>query len=242
MDHTFKPLNRDPVYVKVANAIERDIISGVLVAGAVLPTEAMLCEQFGVTRSSVREGIRQLQQSGLVERGAAKRLVVKSPEAMEIAQAASKSLTLGGATFREVFETLATLYPEAARLAAARSDDGSIIALREVYNTLKAAKPDDAPVIVTCAVEFFQQLANGLNNRVMLSMLQSLNLMIGASLARVIDETPNARERILGAQEKITTALENGDADLAARWMRKHIDDLRRGYEVAKVDMDARLI
>ena len=89
---------------------------------------------------------------------------------------------------------------------------------------------------------FFQAIAAGLNNRVMLAMLQSLNMMIGASLARVIGETPQAKKRIEEAQGKIIAALEAHDEDKAAEWMSRHIDDLMRGYKVAKVDLDARIL
>lgn len=242
MRHTFKPLSREPVYVKVAQAIEQDILSGALKEGALLPTEGELCEQFGVTRSSVREGIRLLQQSGLIERGAAKRLVVKRPGAAEIAETASRGLAAGGATFREVWETLAMLYPEAARLAARRLDAESLAGLLENYERLEAARTNDTDVIVGAAVGFFQCLAAGLGNRVMLAMLQSLNMMIGASLRRIIDAAPNAKNRIVAAQGRIIDAVRARDEDEAAVWMARHIDDLMRGYKVAGVDPEARIV
>ena len=241
MRHTFKPLAREPVYAKVAQAIEQDIVSGALKEGSVLPTEGELCEQFGVTRSSVREGIRLLEQAGLIERGAAKRLIVKSPKAAEIAAVASRSLAHGGATFREVWETLAAFYPGAARLSAARLDAEALSALKEAHAQLAKARVDDIETIVVGAVDFFQLLAAGLDNRVMLAMLQSLNMMIGASLARIIDAAPNAKKRIFDAQGEIIAAIEARDETKAAEWMAKHIDDLMRGYKVAKVDLQARI-
>ncbi len=240
MRHTFKPLDHEPVYMKVSRAIEEEIISGALPAGSLLPTEGELCEQFGVTRSSVREGIRLLQQSGLVERGAAKRLVVRAPKVSEIAATASRGLAHGGVTFREVWETLALFYPPAARAAAKNLSQQTIDALRDINQGLRASKDGDAAV--EGAVAFFQAIAAGLNNRVMLAMLQSLNMMIGASLARVIGETPQAKKRIEEAQGKIIAALEAHDEDKAAEWMSRHIDDLMRGYKVAKVDLDARIL
>jgi DNA-binding FadR family transcriptional regulator len=240
MRHTFKPLSREPVYLKVANAIEADILSGALPEGALLPTEGELCAQFAVTRSSVREGIRLLEQSGLVERGAAKRLVIRSPKMSEIAAAASRGLARGGATFREAWEALQTFYPQAARLAASRLDKATLAKLRGISETLDGQ--GDADSTLKAAVEFFQHLAAGLDNRIMLAMLQSLNMMIGASLAQVIDETPKARSRIRAAQKEIIAALEARDGDKAAEWMAKHIDDLMRGYKVAKVDFDARIL
>ena len=242
MSHSFKPLNHEPVYARVAAAIEEDILSGKLKPGAQLPTEAALCDQFGVTRSSVREGIRLLQQSGLVERGAAKRLIVKNPDTTEIAEAASRSLRLGGATFREVFETSLVLYPHAAAIAAERFDTDAFMAIAEAHGGMCAAEAQNTDEIVDSAVEFFQSLAGGLDNRVMLSMLQSVNLLIGESLRLVADGAPNAHDRIVEAQRKIVDALKIGDAEEAESWMKKHIEDLMRGFQVAGVDLDARIV
>ena len=178
MRHTFKPLERDPVYVKVSRAIEEEIVSGALSEGSLLPTEGELCEQFGVTRSSVREGIRLLEQSGLVERGPAKRLVVRAPKISEIAATASRSLAHGGTTFREVWETLALFYPQAAYLAASRLPKEAINELKKINQRLHGS--DNSDVTVESEVAFFQTIAAGLDNRVMLAMLQSLNIMIGA--------------------------------------------------------------
>lgn len=242
MTKAFQPLERAPAYLKVYRAIEERISDGTLKDGAHLPTEAELCAQFGVTRSTVREGLRLLEQTGLIVRGAAKKFFIRRPDSADIAAAASKSFALGGVTFSEVWDALATLYPEAARLAAKRLSKAKVAELKAVRASLEAAKGDDHEATVAGAVEFFQQIAKGLDNRVMLAMLQSLNLMIGESLRHVIAGAPKAKDRILNAQKKLVEAFEARDADLAADWMAKHIDDLKRGYQVAKVDMQEAIL
>ena len=242
MNKAFQPIERAPAYMKVFRAIEEKISDGSLKDGAHLPTEAELCAQFGVTRSTVREGLRLLEQTGLIVRGAAKKFFIKRPAASDIAAAASKSFALGGVTFSEVFDALATLYPQAARLAAKRLAKADIAEIKKVGDALKAARDSDHEATVAGAVEFFQLIAKGLDNRVMLAMLQSLNLMIGESLRQVIAKAPKAKDRILNAQRKLVEAFEARDADLAADWMAKHIADLKRGYDVAKVDMDAAIL
>lgn len=242
MDGGFQPLERAPAYLKVFRAIEEKISDGTLKDGAHLPTEADLCAQFGVTRSTVREGLRLLEQTGLIVRGPAKKFFIKRPVASDIAAAASKSFALGGVTFSEVFDALATLYPEAARLAAKRLSKAKIAELKVVRAALETASDTDHEATVNGAVEFFQRIARGLDNRVMLAMLQSLNLMIGESLRHVIARAPKAKDRILNAQKKLVEAFEARDADLAADWMAKHIADLKRGYDVANVDMDEAIL
>ena len=50
----------------VFSALENDILSGVLPKGALI-TELRACEQFGVSRTPVREALQRLRQEGLVE-------------------------------------------------------------------------------------------------------------------------------------------------------------------------------
>jgi DNA-binding FadR family transcriptional regulator len=242
MDGGFQPIERAPAYLRVFRAIEEKISDGSLKDGAHLPTEAELCAQFGVTRSTVREGLRLLEQTGLIVRGPAKKFFIKRPVASDIAAAASRSFALGGVTFAEVWDALATMYPEAARLAAKRLSPTKIADLRRAGDALKASRDSDHEATVAGAVAFFQEIAKGLDNRVMLAMLQSLNLMIGESLRHVIAKAPRAKDRILNAQKKLIEAFEARDADLAAEWMAKHIADLKRGYEVAKVEMDEAIL
>ena len=59
-----------------AEAIERKILAGRLKPGDPVGTESELVKQFGVNRSTVREGIRLLEQSGLVSREPSRRLSV----------------------------------------------------------------------------------------------------------------------------------------------------------------------
>jgi len=61
----FTRIERAPAYKLVYDAIEKQIFAGRLKVGDPLPAETTLAEQFGVNRSTVREGIRLLEQSGL---------------------------------------------------------------------------------------------------------------------------------------------------------------------------------
>ena len=238
----FERLKKQPAYLQVYNAIEAEILSDRLQEGSPLPTEAELCAQLGVTRATVREGLRLLEQADLVQRGAAKRFYVKRPNTDDIAAATRKSFVLGGATFQDVWETLLTMYPPATKLAAKKLKRSHTAELRRIRERLKKTPADDEAAVVVLAVEFFQSIAAALGNNVMLALLQSLNMMIGASLEQVIRKTPNAHKRITDAQERIIDAIEKGDGEAAADWMKKHINDLKRGYSIAGVSLSERVV
>ena len=57
---------RRPLYHTVAERLSLAIGEGIYRVGSLLPSEAELCAQFGVSRHTVREAIRRLQQAGLV--------------------------------------------------------------------------------------------------------------------------------------------------------------------------------
>lgn len=57
-----------PRYLQLAQTLLNEIESGKYPVGSQLPTEFVLCEQFGVSRSTAREAVKRLVQLGLVVR------------------------------------------------------------------------------------------------------------------------------------------------------------------------------
>ena len=64
-----------PNYRRVTLAIEEQILGGRMKLGDPLPTEQDLAEQLGVNRSTLREGLRALENAGLVKRAGGKKLI-----------------------------------------------------------------------------------------------------------------------------------------------------------------------
>ncbi|MCZ2720159.1 FadR/GntR family transcriptional regulator [Marinomonas sp. 15G1-11] len=55
------------LHVQVARSIARRILSGELPQGSIVPNEMALCEQFGVSRTALREAMKLLTSKGLLE-------------------------------------------------------------------------------------------------------------------------------------------------------------------------------
>src|SRR5262249_38483150 len=90
-----------PRYRQLAQTLINEIESGRYPVGDLLPTEFELCEQFGASRFTVREAIKQLVQLGLVARQPGVGTRVK------IAQPASE--------YRQVMQRLADLQQDSAQ-------------------------------------------------------------------------------------------------------------------------------
>src|SRR5258708_40270139 len=61
-------LGQQPRYMQLAQTLINEIQSGRFPVGSTIPTEFKLCEQFGPSRSTVREAVKQLVQLGMAVR------------------------------------------------------------------------------------------------------------------------------------------------------------------------------
>ena len=99
----------------IASSLQARILSGAIPRGLRLRQEALALE-FGVSRTPVREALRKLQASGVVELLPNRGAVVRGPSAREI---------------REAYEVRAELEGLAAELATSRIGDDGLRRLRE---------------------------------------------------------------------------------------------------------------
>lgn len=63
----FKQVKQSKAYQDVVEQIQETIMTGTLKAGSMLPAERELKEQFGISRGTLREALRVLEQKGLIE-------------------------------------------------------------------------------------------------------------------------------------------------------------------------------
>ena len=101
MSQTPKPVHASYAYQQIAEEIEARILRGELKPGDQLPGESELGAMFGVTRSTVREGLRQLESDGLVHRPSPRRLEVTVPQADQLTTRAGRAMALMKVTFRK---------------------------------------------------------------------------------------------------------------------------------------------
>lgn len=235
----FARLDAAPAYKLVFDAIEGGILSGRLQPGDPLPAETALADQFGVNRSTVREGIRLLEQAGLVSRAGGKRLRVTLPHFMELASRASRALVLHQVTFRELWEAAMAVEPVATRHAAERIDPAALAALARNIDEMKRAT-DDTDRFVRLDIAFHDLVAQASRNRVLALAREPIGLLF-LPAGRVILPRLKTFRRVIDAHTYIHDALKAGDPAEAERWMTRHMADFKRAYELTGYDLDAAL-
>lgn len=246
-DTEFGKLERLPAYRLVYDAIEGQILSGRLRVGDPLPPETLLAGQFGVNRSTVREGIRLLEQSGLVARDGGKRPRISSPHFLDLASSASRALILHSVTFRELWDASMIVEPAIAEKAA-RGISAEMLAIAEAsiaqmsaaVTAIEAGEPADVDAFVMLDRDFHEILADAAGNRVLaLAHEPVTSLFIPAG--RLILPRLKTYRRVLDAHRYILKCVAEHDAAGAMTWMRKHMDDFRRAYELTNLSLDASL-
>jgi GntR family transcriptional regulator, transcriptional repressor for pyruvate dehydrogenase complex len=236
----FEPLNHEPAYRKVADAIERKILERSLRTGDSLPAETSLAKQFGVNRSTVREALRELETHGLVGRqSGGKKLFVTRPKQDRVASGVSRALAMNGVTFLELWEAMMIIEPAAARHAADRRTEAELDALERLATAVAAST--DGGSAVPLVVEFFATIVSASHNQVLAMAQDPLGRLLAPTLSRMIDQVPQARARITSAQRKIVAAIREQEAAQAQEWMAKHIRDFKRGYELARIELEYRV-
>ncbi|MGF7163162.1 DNA-binding FadR family transcriptional regulator [Rhodoligotrophos appendicifer] len=219
-----------PAYRVVFDTIERLIMEGRLKPGDLLPTETELAEQFNINRSTLREGIRLLEQNGLVERGAAKRLTIAVPQILDLATRVSRALVLHDVTFLELWETYMVLEPAATRLAALKATPQVLEKMSDNIDEM-ARNVDDLDRFMELDLEFHSMIAAAADNKPLQIARQPVSMLMMPS-ARVILPRLKTYQRVVTAHRNIVAAMKARDDLLAEEWMRKHTADFQRGYEL----------
>ena len=236
-DQQFDKIRVPSAYQLVADAIEKEIIAGRLSPGDAIGTEAELVRQFGVNRSTVREGIRVLEQSGLVRRESGRKLFVCFPQYRTLSTRMSRALILHEVTFLELFHTAVVLEMSALEAAIQHADENDLAALNDVQLKVEASVSDPARLAKADA-EFHSLIAHIARNRILELAREPAALLFTPTAELIFREIPEAASRTVVAHRQIIDAIAKRDCDLARTWMRRHINDWRIGFERTGQKMD----
>lgn len=235
MSLTAKPIHPHYAYQQIAEEIQDQILRGDLKPGDPLPGEAELGVMFGVTRSTVREGLRQLESDGLVHRPTPRRLEVTLPQADQLTTRAGRAMALMKVTFRELWQVTLVTEPLAARLAAQQATPAEIEALQQLHSEMLHSEQDTARIIALDE-QFHTQIADMGKNRVLGLAREPIALLLFRGFEQIAPSAPHFFKRQIEAHSNIIAALRDADSERAERWARMHIEDFWRGAQLAGLE------
>ena len=222
----YKVVQTSRLYEQIVQQIEESILKGVLKEGDQLPAERELAEQFGVSRTAVREAVKALREKGLVEAYPGRGTFITNGTSHSIRQTLDRMIKTGQpevtANLAEVREILE---PEIAGLAATRVDQESIAAMRDAIAVMDRAR-QDPDAFIEADLDFHLALAEAASNPLILSLIDSIVGVLREQRLRTyyVDGGP---ERGQYHHKRILEAIEHRDPQGARDAMRAHLRQVR---------------
>ena len=227
-------------YEQLAQILRERITSGDLREGDRLPSETALAQQAGVSRSTVREALRILEQDGLVTRPSPRIMVVSDRSEDPVFRELRRELRRRNVTFHHLHEALMTFDPELTRFAAMRADKSDIKALQDLVAT-QERHLEDLPEWSRLDVELHQALAEMSANPALTLAREPINQLLLPALYRFMD-TREMAKHATDYHRRIVEEISVRDPDTAAAVMRRHINDWRTAWEKRGLDLHQEIL
>jgi DNA-binding GntR family transcriptional regulator len=200
-------LEKTSLREQALTALRRAITTGQLRPGTHL-VETDLSDALQISRGTLREAMRQLQQEGLISAGARGRLSVRHLDAKEI---------------KDIFDVRAALESLAARELAARSDRADAVAeLREAVADMERWAASNLEDRIEADLKFHRTMCHLSGNETLLHSWSSLEGSIRMSIMYAgVDRA--LKNMDVKRHSDIVDAIESGDVDKAAATVHSHM-------------------
>ncbi|MGI6433452.1 MAG: FadR/GntR family transcriptional regulator [Sphaerochaetaceae bacterium] len=226
---------------KVMQYAKSKIINGEWVSGQRLPVEADLCEQIGISRSGLREALKILEASHIVEIKQGSGSYIGNPDDITFLGPLLFKLLLGGLKSGDIYEFREAIEMAVILLAISNSQNSDLEKLEKcnqgLSDLLMVGNPDPEKVF-EIDVEFHEALGSAVHN----SIMKDIYLFIFQLFAPLIQRNYEKGQDIqsaLDTHKAIVEAIKNKNLIMAGyavhlsvgvwkKWI--EVDDLIDAY------------
>ncbi len=210
-------IDRRTISDQVFEQLSREIVDGRMEPGVLLPSERELVQVLGVNRGAVREALKRLAQSGLVQiqqGGGTRVLDYRKTAGLDLL--GSLMIRADGEVdvrvARAVMEMRSALAPDVARLSATRRDEGTVEQLSGLVTAM--GETEDLGALQGHSLEFWDVLVRAADNvayRLAFNTLRdTYELIRGALVVIMADEVSD-----VGGHRDVLDAVRTQDGDAA---------------------------
>jgi GntR family transcriptional regulator, trigonelline degradation regulator len=200
-----------PLRADVVDALRTAIVEGRLAPGSRL-IERQLIDMTGVSRTVIREALRQLESESIIET-----IPNKGPIVRQLTRAEAEDL----------YQIRAVLEGLAARMFVANASPRDIAALKDALDRTTAAYRDSTPdVILTVKNEFYNILFAGAGSESLSSMIATLYARIWRWRALGLghpQRSPGRSKQSVAALGDLYEAVKSRDGELAEKIARQEV-------------------
>lgn len=207
----------------VIEQVEALIADGEWPVGARIPPEPVLVEQLGVGRNTVREAVRALTHTGMLEPRPGDGTYVRADSGF----GAAVQRRLHRSTALEAYEVRASLERDAARYAAQRRTPEDVAALRAALTVREHAWDADGgddSAFVEADMAFHRAVAAAAGNSVLAELYDQFSDSLRVTLSSVTSAPlPDAVRRQVAEHAAIVDAIEAQDTAAAEQAALDHL-------------------
>ena len=223
----YQPIESARLYEQIVEQIEQRILKGELHMGDQLPAERDLCEQFGVSRTAVREAVKALRQKGLLETFPGRGTFITNGTSRAMRHSLNLVVNLGRAHGSDdLVQVRELLEPEIAALGAEHATSEQVAAMDQAILAMDAAL-DDAERFIEADLDFHLALAEATRNDIIPILIDSIVDLLREQ-RKSIFSTPGGPQRGQVHHKRILKAVKQQDPNAARKAMRAHLVQVRQ--------------
>ncbi len=228
----YKTVQTSRLYEQIVQQIEESILNAQLKAGDQLPPERELAQQFGVSRTAVREAVKALREKGLVEAYSGRGTFVTNGTSQAMRQSLDWLIKIGEpGNLAQLEEVREILEPDIAALAATRADEQHLATMREAVELMDRSR-QDPDTYIEADLDFHLSLAEAAANPIILSLIDSIVGLLRQQRMRIF-RIEGGPERGQHHHKRILEAVERRDSQAAREAMRAHLQQVREDSQVS---------
>lgn len=215
------PIVSRSVVDDVVDRLVTAVALGLYVPGQQLPTERELAMMLGVSRTSVREALKQLTDGGYLEvrRGRNGGYFVLADWGPKSAEHIHRQLVANWSEYQEIFDARTLIEPLIARTAAERRTSGDLEAIAEALQAYIDASDHDASRLADAGLHL--AIARATHNPILVEISVDLRTKISLNLGAE-PYTDEVRRIAIGQHKELVAAVAEGRAEDASEVAARH--------------------
>ena len=221
-----EPIKSTRIYKEIVRQIKALVGDGKLKSGDRLPPERELTERFRVSRTSVREALRALESTGLIEIRPGEGAFVRQVSVEALIEPLALVILTQREAIAELYEARRLLEPPIAGLAARRATPEEIAELGRVLDE-QAREVAAGRTGLGQDAAFHRAIADSTHNRAITRIVTTLMDLLAQSREESL-QPPGRPQRSHQDHRRVLAAIVAGDARAAERAMLGHLIGVER--------------
>ncbi len=223
--NTLKAVTKTKLHEQIVIQIQALIDKGRLKHGDQLPPERELATIFKVSRHSVREAIRILEQKRILRSRPGSGTYIILEDEASVVQFLASAINQEKHTLSEIFQFRELLEPQIAGLAAQNATKEDLSILQEILHS-QQQELDNNAASKDLDQDFHRALAKATGNAVLLQVVALLDHIFLKS-RHVYSQRPQRNRLSLNGHHEILKAVKNKDSSTARELMTDHLNAIR---------------